>query len=154
MTSIDVGNAATNVIPAKAVARLNIRFNDRHSGDSLSRWLQRHIAAAGGRFALDVEVSGEAFITPPGPLSAVVAEAVNAVTGMDPQFTTGGGTSDARFIKDACPVVEFGMPGDTAHKVDENVAVADIEALTAIYAAVLDRVAHDRAVLNPVGAAG
>jgi succinyl-diaminopimelate desuccinylase len=140
MTSIDVGNPATNVIPARVLARLNIRFNDRHSGASLTQWLERHIAAVGGRFALEVEVSGEPFLTPPGPLSRLVADAVSAVTGLDPQFSTGGGTSDARFITKACPVVEFGMPGQTAHKVDENVGVDEVHALTAIYAAVLDRV--------------
>ncbi|MCU0838399.1 MAG: succinyl-diaminopimelate desuccinylase [Rhodospirillales bacterium] len=141
ITSIDVGNPATNVIPARAEARLNIRFNDHHSGTSLSRWLERHIAAVGGRFALDVEVSGEAFVTPPGALSTIVADAVTAITGRTPQLTTGGGTSDARFIKDFCPVVEFGMAGDTAHKVDESIDVADVETLTAIYGAILDRIA-------------
>jgi succinyl-diaminopimelate desuccinylase len=139
ITSIDVGNAASNVIPAKATARLNIRFNDRHSGDSLRRWLERHIAAVGGQFSLDVAVSGEAFVTPPGPLSALVADAVAAVTGLQPELSTSGGTSDARFIKDVCPVVEFGLTGETAHKADENVAVADLETLTAIYGGVIER---------------
>ncbi len=138
LTSIDVGNAAANVIPAQARAAFNIRFNDRHSCASLRAWIERCCAGAGGRYALETECSGEAFVTPPGPLSAAIADAVAAVTGRAPVFSTSGGTSDARFIKNVCPVAEFGMVGATAHKVDENVPVADLARLTAIYHAVLE----------------
>ena len=137
ITSIDVGNAAANVIPAKAEARLNIRFNDRHTGAGLEAWLRRHCEAVGGRFDLGVKASAEAFVTPPGRLSDVVVAAVEAVTGQTPALGTSGGTSDARFIKDHCPVAEFGMAGGGAHKVDESAAIADVETLTAIYEAVL-----------------
>ncbi len=138
ITSVDVGNPTSNVIPAAARAAFNIRFNDRHTADSLKTWLTERCAGVGGRFDLEVEVSGEAFLTPPGPLSDLVASAVKRVTGRTPELTTAGGTSDARFIKDHCPVVEFGITGETAHKVDENVAVADVRALADIYQAVLD----------------
>lgn len=138
ITSVDVGNPATNVIPATARARLNVRFNDRHSGESVAHWLAERCAEAGGRIDLQTEVSGESFLCPPGPLPDVVAAAVGAVIGREPEASTTGGTSDARFIKDACPVCEFGMVGETAHKVDENVLVADLERLTRVYEAVLD----------------
>ena len=138
LTSLDVGNPATNVIPAKAEAKLNIRFNDRHAAESLRAWLEGHCARSAGRHELVVECSGEAFLCPSGPLAALVAGAVRRVTGLDPELSTSGGTSDARFIKDFCPVVEFGMVGATAHQVDERVPVADLARLTAIYGAVLD----------------
>jgi succinyl-diaminopimelate desuccinylase len=139
LTSVDVGNLATNVIPARARAAFNIRFNDRHTGASLERWLNERFARLGGRYALDVSVSGEAFLTAPGRLSEIVAGAVRAATGTEPEFSTTGGTSDARFIKDHCPVVEFGLVGATMHHVDENVAVDDIRALSEIYEGVLGR---------------
>jgi succinyl-diaminopimelate desuccinylase len=138
ITSVDVGNPATNVIPARATARLDVRFNDLHSGQSVAAWIDARCAEVGGRFHLRTECSGESFLCPPGPLSRIVANAVRRVTGREPELGTTGGTSDARFIKDFCPVCEFGMPGETAHKPDENVAVADIEALTRIYRAVLE----------------
>ncbi len=138
LTSIDVGNPVSNVIPARADAAFNIRFNDRHTGDSLAAWLDEQCREAGGDFDLRTTVSGEAFLTPPGPLSDVIAAAIWRVTGRTPELSTTGGTSDARFIKDHCPVAEFGMINETAHKVDENVAVSDILALTDIYQAVLD----------------
>ena len=138
VTSIDVGNAATNVIPAHAGAKFNIRFNDQHTPEGLRAWLEDRCQAFGGRFELETQCTGVAFLTPPGRLSRVVAGAVRRVTGLDPELSTSGGTSDARFIKDACPVAEFGMPGETAHKVDENVAVADVATLTDIYGAILD----------------
>jgi succinyl-diaminopimelate desuccinylase len=138
VTSIDVGNPASNVIPARADAIFNIRFNDRHSGASLERWLKAAFDAEGARYELAIQVSGESFLTPPGPLSALVARAVKRVTGLEPQLSTTGGTSDARFIKDHCPVAEFGLAGRTMHKVDERVPVADLEALAEIYEAVLD----------------
>lgn len=133
ITSIDVGNPATNVIPGAGRAVFNIRFNDLHTGDSLKTWLLENLASVGEHFDLDVSVSGEAFLTPPGLLSDVMSEAVKTVTGIDPELSTSGGTSDARFIKDHCPVAEFGLMNATAHKVDECVAVKDILALTDIY---------------------
>lgn len=142
LTSIDTGNTATNVIPARATARLNIRFNDQHTGESLTRWLEQECAAAmagqGGPLSLDVFVSGEAFITPPGPLTGIIADAVAAETGRTPEASTTGGTSDARFIARYCPVVEFGLVGQTMHKVDERVAVDDIATLARIYRRILD----------------
>jgi len=144
ITSIDVGNPASNVTPAKAEAAFNIRFNDRHTGDSLQAWLKERCEAMGGEYRLQVSVSGESFLTPPGPLSDLIAAAVWQATGRTPELSTTGGTSDARFIKDHCPVAEFGMTGETAHKVDENVAVADIHALADIYQGVLDRFFTDQ----------
>ena len=141
ITSIDCGNPATNVIPAKATAQVNIRFNDAHSGASVTQWLQDHAAAVqaetGVEIDLRVQISGESFLTPPGDFSAMVAKAVQAETGRQPEFSTSGGTSDARFVKDHCPVVEFGLVGKTMHQVDERVEVAQIHALKAIYARVL-----------------
>jgi succinyl-diaminopimelate desuccinylase len=138
ITSIDVGNPASNVIPAEAHAVFNVRFNDLHSSASIARWLHAVCAGSGARYELEIQVSGESFLTPPGPLSDLVAAAVEGVTGLKPELSTTGGTSDARFIKDVCPVVEFGMAGSTMHKVDERVAVADLESLARIYEAVLD----------------
>lgn len=138
ITSVDVGNHAANVIPARATARLNVRFNDLHTGQSVAAWVDARCAEVGGRFDLRTECSGESFLCPPGPLSRIVVDAVRRVTGREPELSTTGGTSDARFIKDFCPVCEFGMPGETAHKVDESAAVADIEDLTRIYRAVLE----------------
>lgn len=140
ITSIDVGNAASNVTPATARAAFNIRFNDLHSGSSLTAWLKsRFDAEAAGHYDLAIKVSGESFLTPPGPLSTLVADAVKSVLGVTPELSTTGGTSDARFIKDACPVCEFGMVGVSMHKADEHCAVADLENLTAIYHAILAR---------------
>jgi len=138
VTSIDVGNPASNVIPAAARAVFNIRFNDAHTGPSLRRWLDQTLAEGGARYDLDVSVSGEAFLTPPGPFSDLVCRAVEAATGRRPELSTTGGTSDARFIKDYCPVAEFGMVGRTMHKVDEHVSLADIERLTRVYEGILD----------------
>ena len=137
VTSVDVGNPASNVIPGRASARLNIRFNPAHTGASLSEWLQAEADAAGlgfaGRLNLTIRISGEAFLTVPGIFTDVVASAVAAETGVTPELSTTGGTSDARFIRGLCPVVEFGLVGATMHKVDEQVAVVDVEALTRIY---------------------
>lgn len=141
ITTIDCGNPANNVIPAKGSATVNIRFNDSHSGASLTAWLQGHAdavqAATGVQIGLRVSISGESFLTPPGDFSALVARAVQAETGRVPEYSTSGGTSDARFVKDHCPVVEFGLVGKTMHQVDERVEVAQIHALKAIYARVL-----------------
>jgi len=141
VTSIDTGNPATNVIPATCTARVNIRFNDTHTGAALSDWLRAEAAAvtAATGVALDlaVKVSGEAFLTPPGPLSDLVARAVAAETGIAPALSTTGGTSDARFVKAHCPVVEFGLTGTTMHQVDERVAVAEVAALARVYRRIL-----------------
>jgi succinyl-diaminopimelate desuccinylase len=141
ITTIDCGNPASNVIPAKASATVNIRFNDTHSGETLSSWLRSEAEAVaeatGVEIALAISVSGEAFVTPPGPLSALVATAVQAETGRKPVASTSGGTSDARFVKDHCPVVEFGLVGKTMHQVDERVEVAHIHTLKAIYGRIL-----------------
>jgi succinyl-diaminopimelate desuccinylase len=141
ITTIDCGNAATNVIPAKGSATVNIRFNDAHSGASLTEWLRGHAEAVakatGVEIGVRVSVSGECFVTPPGELSALISRAVHAETGVVPEASTSGGTSDARFIKDHCPVVEFGLVGRTMHQVDECVAIEDIGRLKAIYGRVL-----------------
>lgn len=141
ITSIDIGNPTENVIPGAAEARFNIRFNDMHSSDSLTRWIRGRLdAAAGGPDAYDlaIRVSGESFLFPPGALSGLISDGIEQVTGRRPELSTSGGTSDARFIKDHCPVAEFGLVGQTMHKIDERCSVADIHALTDIYEAVLD----------------
>ena len=141
VTTIDCGNPASNVIPARATATVNIRFNDAHSGASLTRWLQDMAAQVQAEtgVALDqrIAISGESFLTPPGELSDLVARAVQAETGRLPDLSTSGGTSDARFVKDHCPVVEFGLVGKTMHQIDERVEVAQIAALKSIYGRIL-----------------
>ncbi|MEM6939048.1 MAG: succinyl-diaminopimelate desuccinylase [Pseudomonadota bacterium] len=141
IVTVDTGNPATNVIPASSKAAVNIRFNDAHSGASLTRWLEAEAgkieAAFGVRVEMRVKISGESFITPPGALSDLVAEAVTAETGVTPVLSTSGGTSDARFIKAHCPVVEFGLVGQSMHQVDEHVRVEHIHQLKAIYSRIL-----------------
>ncbi|WP_029007923.1 succinyl-diaminopimelate desuccinylase [Azospirillum halopraeferens] len=137
LTTIDVGNPSNNVIPALGKATFNIRFNDLHTPAALEAWLRRTFDAVGGAYDLDCYCSGESFLTPPGPLTELVADAVAEVTGHRPEYSTTGGTSDARFIKDHCPVVEFGLVGQTMHKVDEHVALDDLAALTDIYGAII-----------------
>jgi len=141
ITTIDTGNPATNVIPAQSRGTVNIRFNDAHSSASLGDWLRAEAAAVtavtGVRFTLGLSVSGESFLTPPGALSDLVGHAVRAETGIMPALSTSGGTSDARFVKDHCPVVEFGLVGKTMHQIDERVEVAQIVALKAIYTRIL-----------------
>ena len=137
ITDIAVGNKATNVIPAKAEARLSIRFNDLQSGQALVDRMRELVERGGG--TLTAMISGEAFFTPPGELSAAIADAVEEVTGIRPEASTTGGTSDARFLTKICPVVEFGLCNATMHKLDEAVAVADLEALTEIYCKVVMR---------------
>jgi len=137
LTSIDVGNPATNVIPAQASARLNIRFNDRHTGASLEAWLRTALAQHAERVTLEVEVSGEAFRTAPGPFVDALCIAVARTCGMEPRLDTGGGTSDARFIARYCPVAEFGLVGCTMHQADEAVPVAELRQLATTYRAVL-----------------
>jgi len=142
ITTVDVGNPANNVVPAKAHATFNIRFNDLHSSDSLDAWVRQTFNAALGDtdagYELSFRVTGEAFLTPPGPLSEAISTAVAGVTGRRPELSTTGGTSDARFIKAYCPVAEFGLVGQTMHKVDEHVATDDIVKLTEIYLSVLE----------------
>ena len=137
VTSVDVGNLTTNIIPATVQARFNIRFNDRHSADSLKAHVkeQAALALSGSDLSLsiDFEPPSASFLTDPGPLDALLSEAINEVTGLTPSLSTDGGTSDARFIKEYCPVVEFGLTTASIHKADEHVAVADIETLTAVY---------------------
>ncbi|MEL6700676.1 MAG: M20/M25/M40 family metallo-hydrolase, partial [Pseudomonadota bacterium] len=141
IVTVDTGNPATNVIPAEARAAVNIRFNDAHSGQSLTDWLASEAAAVtqetGIEFDLSVKVSGESFLTPPGALSDLVAAAVQAETNRVPELSTTGGTSDARFVKDHCPVVEFGLVGRTMHQVDERVEIAQIHQLKTIYGRIL-----------------
>lgn len=142
ITTIDCGNPANNVIPARARATVNIRFNDAHSGASLSDWITaeaaRVEAETGVRFAIRFGISGESFLTPPGELVALVSRAVEAETGRTPELSTSGGTSDARFVRNHCPVVEFGLVGKTMHQVDERVEVAQIGQLKAVYRRVLE----------------
>jgi succinyl-diaminopimelate desuccinylase len=141
VTTFDTGNPATNVIPASCKMTVNIRFNDSHSGASLTGWLEAQAAkieaTTGVGFSLKVKISGESFFTPPGELSSLVAKAVEAQTGVVPEMSTSGGTSDARFVKSHCPVVEFGLVGKTMHQVDERVEVAQITQLKAIYTQIL-----------------
>jgi succinyl-diaminopimelate desuccinylase len=141
VTTIDTGNTANNVIPAQCRATVNIRFNDAHSSASLTEWLKREAEKvawnSGIEIVLKTRVSGESFLTPPGALSELVSRAVEAETGVTPVLSTSGGTSDARFVKDHCPVVEFGLVGKTMHQVDERVEVAQIGQLKAIYARIL-----------------
>ena len=141
VVTIDTGNPATNVIPAQMTATVNIRFNDQHTGASLSAWLQTEADKVAAEFDLQIsmtiKISGESFITPPGDLSALVSRAVAAETGRTPELSTSGGTSDARFVKDHCPVVEFGLVGKSMHQVDERVLVSQIGQLKAIYLRIL-----------------
>jgi succinyl-diaminopimelate desuccinylase len=137
ITDLHVGNIATNVIPAQAQARISIRFNDQHSGASLVEKITAVAAAEGG--SVEAKISGEPFLTPPGDFSAMISAAIEAATGIVPDLSTTGGTSDARFLSRLCPVVEFGLLNATMHKLDEAVAVADLETLTAIYADIVTR---------------
>jgi len=138
VSTIDIGNPAANVVPATARAVFNIRFNDRWTSEKLERWLRQRLDEVGGRYALDISVSGEAFVVAPGVLSDCLAEAIRRVTGRMPELSTTGGTSDARFIRAHCPVVEFGLVGLTMHKVDERVELSDLNDLTAIYQTFLE----------------
>ncbi|MGF1456492.1 MAG: succinyl-diaminopimelate desuccinylase [Alphaproteobacteria bacterium] len=142
VATVDVGNRASNVIPASAAARFNIRFNDLHTAASLTDRIEAIVNEAGkGRVTLEASSNAEAFVTAPGPFTDRIAEAVAAETGRTPDLSTTGGTSDARFLKDLCPVVEFGLVGQTMHKVDEHVSLADLEALTRIYARIISQYA-------------
>ena len=142
-TSVDVGNAAGNVIPAQARAKFNIRYNDHHTRDSLRALIEtRTVKACGNRIRAHIEwepSNADVFITKPGTFTDLVVAAIEEVTGRKPDLNTGGGTSDARFITHYCPVIEFGLVGPTMHQVDERASIADIEKLTKIYRGVLDR---------------
>ncbi|HHK74939.1 MAG TPA: succinyl-diaminopimelate desuccinylase [Rhizobiales bacterium] len=142
VTAIETGNPASNVIPAQVSARFNIRFNETHSAVQLKTWMIGEFDAVidemGGAYDLDFDPYGDVFRTEPGPLIDIVRDAVSKVTRNEPELTTNGGTSDARFIKDYCPVVEFGLTGQTMHKVDESVPVEDLRNLTQIYSRILD----------------
>ena len=142
-TSVDVGNPASNVIPAQARAKFNIRYNDRHTQASLRELVEtRMTKACGNRIRARIEwepSNADVFITKPGPFTDLVVEAIHEVTGIKPDLNTGGGTSDARFITRYCPVIEFGLVGQTMHQVDERTPISDLEALTRIYRGILDR---------------
>ena len=137
ITDLEVGNPAHNVIPARATARISIRFNDRHSGASLIERIRALAAVEGG--TVDAKISGEAFLTAPGALSDLIGGAIREVTGVEAELSTSGGTSDARFLSRLCPVVEFGLCNATMHKLDEAVAVQDLRDLARIYALVVER---------------
>jgi succinyl-diaminopimelate desuccinylase len=142
-TSVDVGNTATNVIPAQARAKFNIRYNDLHTQDSLRKLVEERVAnAAGNRIRARIDwlpSNSNVFLTKPGPFTDLAVDAIEEVTGRKPELSTTGGTSDARFIASHCPVIEFGLVGQTMHQVDERASVADIEKLTKIYRGILDR---------------
>jgi succinyl-diaminopimelate desuccinylase len=138
VTSIDVGNKAGNVIPASATAQFNIRFNTEHSADSLIGWLEEHFDRVGGTWEAHWKATAHPFLTPPGQLTDMIADATEKIVGRRPKLSTNGGTSDARFITNICPVAEFGLVGRTMHKIDEQVAVEDIDSLTDIYTHILN----------------
>ena len=143
ITTIDVGNPATNVIPETCHATVNIRFNDEHSGQSLTNWLKSHVDVVANntktQIRMNVKTSGESFITPPGELSDLISKSVEAELGVKPELSTTGGTSDARFIKNVCPVTEFGLVGKTMHAVDERVEIEHIHQLKRIYSRILQQ---------------
>ena len=143
ITTIDVGNPASNVIPAEARATVNIRFNDAHTPESLTGWIEEEADVVAKAFGVGIaarfQVSGVSFVTEPGRFTDLVSGAVAAVTGVTPELSTTGGTSDARFIKSHCPVVELGLVGPTMHQVDEHVEVTHIRELKAVYEGILTR---------------
>jgi succinyl-diaminopimelate desuccinylase len=142
-TSIDVGNTVVNLIPGEARARFNIRYNDCHSPAAIKTLVERRARAAAGdhaSFKIEWQPSNaEVFLTKPGPFTDLAVEAIAQVTGRRPELSTTGGTSDARFVKDYCPVVEFGLVGQTMHQTDERTAVADLTTLTAVYRKILEK---------------
>jgi succinyl-diaminopimelate desuccinylase len=143
ITRLEMPNTATNIIPAVAKAQLNIRFNPAHTGAALAGWIEAEAKAAAEGFRGEVsvapQISGEAFLTEPGPFTALAAAAVRDVAGRDPELSTSGGTSDARFIRALCPVVEAGLVGTTMHQVDERAPVAEIRQLQAVYERLIAR---------------
>jgi succinyl-diaminopimelate desuccinylase len=143
VTLIDVPNTATNIIPGRGRAVLNIRFNPNHTGASLAQWIESEAQAAaddfGGKVTVEAQISGEAFLTEPGPFTEVVSAAVADIAGKPPELSTSGGTSDARFIRALCPVVELGLVGKTMHQVDEGAPVEEIRRLQAVYERLIAR---------------
>lgn len=139
ITSVDVGNPASNLIPAAARATFNVRFNDRYTARTLEAALRARLDASGGDYRLEAHDGAEAFLTPPGPFTDLLQALIERELSVVPELSTSGGTSDARFLKGVCPVVEFGLVGATIHQVDERVPVADLEALTRVYHALLAR---------------
>ncbi len=140
ITSIDVGNPTGNLIPPAAHAALNIRFNNHHTGADLSAWITETVRGRAPDAQCDTTVSGEAFLTEPGPFTASLATAIESTTGIIPKLDTGGGTSDARFIANHCQVAEFGLVGRTMHRIDEAVPVTELRNLATIYRAMLDEI--------------
>ena len=142
-TSVDVGNTTVNLIPGEARARFNIRYNDRHSQTALKTLIERRAkTAAGGRVRYSFEwqpSNADVFVTKPGAFTELASVAIAEITGLHPKLSTSGGTSDARFIKDYCPVLEFGLVGQTMHQVDERVPLADLTTLTAIYRRIIEK---------------
>jgi succinyl-diaminopimelate desuccinylase len=142
-TSVDVGNTTVNLIPGEARARFNIRYNDRHSQTAMKTLIEHRAKAAAGervRYAFEWQPSNaDVFVTKPGPFTALAVAAIAEITGRQPKLSTSGGTSDARFIKDYCPVLEFGLVGQTMHQTDESTPVQDLQMLTAIYRRIVDK---------------
>jgi succinyl-diaminopimelate desuccinylase len=138
-TAVGTPTKATNIVPGAATAQLNIRFNDLHRGEELVALVRRIVAEAAPGATVEARISGEAFLTPPGPLYELVTDAIREETGISPSLSTSGGTSDGRFLIKLCPVVDFGLPNATMHKLDEAAAVEDIRALTNIYARIIRR---------------
>lgn len=136
-TAVSTPTIATNIIPGGATAQLNIRFNTLHKGEDLVELVTRTAQAAAPGALVEAKISGEAFLTPPGPIYDIVCNAIKAETGVTPKLSTNGGTSDGRFLINLCPVVDFGLPNATMHKIDEAAAVEDIRALARIYARVI-----------------
>ena len=139
ISTVDVDNPTPNVTPAEARATFNIRFNNHHTASSLTAWIERKLASVGGAYRLEVRSDAAAFVTPAGPFTELVESVIERELDITPELSTSGGTSDARFIKDLCPVVEFGLVGATMHQVDERVPLEDLATLTAIYRVFLDR---------------
>jgi succinyl-diaminopimelate desuccinylase len=138
ITSVDVGNPASNVIPGAARATFRVRFNDRHTARALEAKLRALLDETGGDYQLETTAGAEPFLTTPGAFTDLLEALIEREIGVVPELSTSGGTSDARFIKDVCPVVEFGLVGETIHQVNERVPVADLEALTRVYQALLE----------------
>ena len=142
ITTIDTGNSASNVIPEKATAKVNIRFNDNHTGESIRRWLERTSDSVskktGTEIKVDTHITGDSFLTTPGKLSDIVCKSIQQELGVKPVLSTTGGTSDARFIKNVCPVVEFGLVGKTIHAIDERVEISQIRDLKKVYTRILE----------------
>ena len=137
VTAVETDTKATNLIPGSARIQLNIRFNNLHRGEDLVALVRRTAEAEAPGATVEAMISGEAFLTPPGPLYALVTQAIREETGVEPVLSTGGGTSDGRFLIELCPVVDFGLPNATMHKLDEAAAVEDLRALARIYARIL-----------------